>query len=106
VLQIRLLLCASKALSTGSLIFVTAVIIALVCKSSRMFGLLLRDSLSLGLLVCSSFSICYGFSVCGSFGLFSFYLRVLSRIPRLKNIAILLFVIELASADSSGYWWR
>jgi hypothetical protein len=81
VLQVGLLFSSAQALTAGCFVFLAAIIIALLCKSSGMFGLLLCDTLCLALLVGCSLSIGFGLSFGFLLGLLTLDFGILSGIP-------------------------
>jgi ribose/xylose/arabinose/galactoside ABC-type transport system permease subunit len=97
VLQVRLLLCSSKPLSSSCLIFITAIITIPLSKPSCVFSLLLCNSLGLALLICCCFGIGFGFGIGGLLGFLTLYFGVFCSIPTLQHIAIILFIVELSS---------
>jgi hypothetical protein len=81
VLQVRLLLRSAQSLSSGSLIFIAALILTLLCESSRLLLLLLLDALSLRLLVCLLLRFGLRLLFCCNLGLLALNLGILCRVP-------------------------
>jgi hypothetical protein len=81
VLQVRLLLRSSQSLSSGSLIFVAALILTLLCESSRLLLLLLLDALGLRLPVCLLLRFGLGLFLCSNLRLLALDFGILCRVP-------------------------
>jgi hypothetical protein len=71
VLQVRLLLGATKALSSRGSIFLAAIVTALFGKSTSIFSLSFGDTLCLCFLVRFLLGLLFGFLLCSYLGLFS-----------------------------------
>lgn len=103
VLQVGFLFGASQALSSCCCILLfTALIAILLGQLACLLGLSFCDSLSLRLVVGGGFSICFGLLLCGDLCLLALYLGILSCIPRVDNIGVIFFIVELASGCSGN----
>jgi len=71
MLQVRLLFCATQALSSFSFVLRALIIRVLLSKATSMLGLLFGDTLRLALLCSLLFRVGFGFSLSRDFGLFA-----------------------------------
>jgi hypothetical protein len=81
VLQVGFLLGTAKALPSCGSILLTAIVTALLSKSTSILGLPFGDTLSLCLLVCFLCCFLFGFLFCGYLGLFPLDFRIFRGIP-------------------------
>jgi hypothetical protein len=101
--QVGILLGATKALATlgGCLVLLIAEKTLLLALKSTL-GLVLGDTLSLGLLAGGKFGISLSLGLGSLLSLLAFYLGVFRGIPGVEDIAIILFILEDAAALNSS----
>lgn len=109
VSKIGILLSATKACTLVGLSLVIIVRFVELGTNTSILGGAFLDALSSGLLIGGSLGIGLGLGssrLGGLASLFALYLRILGSVPRVENIAVIFFVVELASAPDSAGGWR